>query len=252
MTSTIYLRVHRVDADLCRRAAATSVSDLHEALHAMGHRTLMSSHMRPILVGTRIAGPAVTALCAPGDNLMMHRALSLTQAGDVLVVSCPSETSGAQWGDMAARQALRIGLAGVVVQGAIRDIDMLRELRFPAWSTHISPIHPDKRGHGLVNAPLVCDGVQVCPGDLIVADGDGVVVIPAAMAKAAVERAEARMAAEDRGAEAILSGQIVWDLSGAALSYAAMEVNERDRAWDDPEDQNVDGRALLIRTDRGV
>lgn len=233
MTSTVYLRVNRVDAALCARAAATSVSDLHEALHALGHSALMSSRMRPALAGMRIAGPAVTALCAPGDNLMMHRALSLAEAGDVLVVSCPAETSGAQWGDMAARYAARIGLAGVVVQGAIRDTDTLREMGFAAWSTHVSPIHPDKRGHGLVNAPIVCDGVRVCPGDLVVADGDGVVVVPRALAGEAIARAEARMAAEDRGAEAVANGAKVWDLSGAAASYAGMQIDERDRAWDD-------------------
>lgn len=233
MTSSVYLRVNRVASALCDRAAATSVSDMHEALHALGHPALMSSRMRPVVPGRRIAGPAVTALCAPGDNLMMHRALSLARSGDVLVVSCPAETSGAQWGDMAARYALRLGLAGVVVQGAVRDTDTLRELGLPVWSTHVSPIHPDKRGHGSVNAPIICDGVRVCPGDMVLADGDGVVVVPRAIAEAAVSRAEARTAAEDRGAEVVRDGGMVWDLSGAAASYATLGIEEQDRAWDD-------------------
>ena len=233
MTARIYLRVNRVDAGLCRRAAATSVSDLHEAPYALGHPGLMSSRMRPTLPGTRVAGPAITALSAPGDNLMMHRALSLAQAGDVLVVTCPAETSGAQWGDMAARYAQKIGLAGVVVQGAVRDTDALRELGFPAWSTHISPIHPEKRGHGTVNAPIICDGVRVCPGDLVLADGDGVVVVPAALAAAAVEKAEARKTAEDKGEAAVRTGQRVWELSGAAASYAMLDIEEIDGSWND-------------------
>ena len=183
--------------------------------------------------GQKIAGPAVTAFCWPGDNLMMHRALYLAQPGDVLVVVCQAELSGAQWGDMATRYALNKGLAGVVVQGCARDVDTVRALGLPVWATHIHPIHPDKSGHGYVNAPVVCEGVNVCPGDLIVADGDGVIAVPRAEAARVVAAAQAKMRKEDSMAEAVREGAAVWDLSGAAAIYAKMEIEEVNAAFDD-------------------
>src|SRR5215217_1603072 len=137
-SSKVFLKVNRVSPEVVAQARAA----------------LMSARMRPIAEKQKIAGPAVTAFCAPGDNLMMHRALYLAQPGDVLVVVCTGENSGAQWGDVAARYALKKGLAGVIVQGPIRDTDTLAEFRFPVWSTAISPIRPDKKGHGMVNVPV--------------------------------------------------------------------------------------------------
>ena len=231
--STVYLKVNRVDPALCAKALQASVSDLHEAYYTLGGRGLMSSRMRPNQVGAKIAGPAVTAHSAAADNLMMHRSLYLAQAGDVLVVTCPDETSGAQWGDVAARYALKKGLAGVVIHGSIRDTDMLREIGSAAWSTHVSPIHPDKQGHGSVNAPIVCDGVLVNPGDLIVADGDGVICIDKKMASAVVELALTRMKKEDGLAQKIAAGETPWDLSGAAQSYQTLGIEEMNKAFDD-------------------
>lgn len=232
-SSRVFLRVNRVEAALCAKAREATVSDLHEAAAPRGIGGLMSSRMRPIQKGARIAGPAVTAFCAPGDNLMMHRALYLAQPGDVLVVVCDAETSGAQWGDMAARYALRKGLAGVVVQGCVRDTDTVEALGLPVWSTHVLSIHPDKCGHGFVNTPVVCDGVLVQPGDLVMADGDGVVCVPRREAGKVVEAALARMRKEEEMARAVERGEAVWDLGGSAASYAAMGVEEIDAAFDD-------------------
>jgi len=231
--SKVFLRVNRVDAVLCAQAREVTVSDLHEAAVPRGRGGLMSSRMRPIQKGARIAGPAVTAFCAPGDNLMMHRALYLAQPGDVLVVVCDAETSGAQWGDMAARYALRKGLAGVVVQGCVRDTDTVESLGCAVWATHILSVHPDKHGHGLVNAPVVCDGVLVNPGDLIVADGDGVICVPRAEASTTVQAALTRMRKEEDMAKAVERGEAVWDLGGSAASYATMDIEETDAAFDD-------------------
>jgi 4-hydroxy-4-methyl-2-oxoglutarate aldolase len=231
--STVFLRVNRVAADVARQALDVTVSDLHEAGAARGLGRLMSPNMRPMQKGARIAGPAVTAWCAAGDNLMMHRALYLAQPGDVLVVVCQSATSGAQWGDMAARYALRKGLAGVVVHGCVRDTDTVEALGSKVWATHVSSIHPDKSGHGTVNAPIVCDGVLVNPGDLIVADGDGVVCIARQHAGDVVQAAIGRMKKEDDLALAVQRGEAVWDLSGAAASYAKLDVREIDKAFDD-------------------
>lgn len=232
-SSKIFLRVNRVAAALCAQARKATVSDLHEASVLKGRSGLMSSRMRPLQKGAKIAGPAVTALSAAGDNLMMHRALYLAQPGDVLVVVCDAETSGAQWGDMAARYAIKKGLAGVVVQGCVRDTDTVESLGCAVWATHVLSIHPDKRGHGLVNMPIVCDGVLVNPGDLIVADGDGVVCIPKQEAAETVQEALARMRREQEMARRVERGESVWELGGSAASYAAMDVEEIDAAFDD-------------------
>jgi len=231
--STVYLRVNRVAPEVCKAAVQVSIADIHEAMGPAGRLGLMSPRMRPLNRGLRIAGPAVTAYCAPGDNLMMHRALYLAQPGDVLVAVCQSEGSGAQWGDVAAQYAAHKKLAGVVVQGATRDTDDLERMRFPVWSTAVSPIRPDKRGHGLVNAPVSCDGVIVNPGDLVVADGDGVLVVPRDQAAAVIAAARERQQREEKFSQVIREGGHPWDFSGAAACYASLDVTEIDSAFDD-------------------
>jgi 4-hydroxy-4-methyl-2-oxoglutarate aldolase len=232
-SSKVFTKVNRPPAELVEQAREVTVADVHEAMGTTGRIQLMGPRMRPIGLAQKTAGPAVTAFCWPGDNLMMHRALYLAQPGDVLVVVCQAELSGAQWGDMATRYALKKGLAGVVVQGCVRDVDQVRDLGLPVWSTHIHPMHPDKAGHGFVNTPVVCEGVNVCPGDLVVADGDGVVVVPRADAARVIAAAQAKMRREDELADAVRQGAAVWDLSGAAAIYAGMEIDEIDAAYDD-------------------
>ena len=229
-TSTVYTQVNRVSADICAQALQTSVSDLHEAMggtlakaHTMSHR------MRPLISGVRIAGPAVTAHCPPADNLMMHKSLYLSQKGDVLVVQCPE--SGAQWGDMAAFYAKQKGLAGVVVDGFIRDTDDLIEMQSAVWATKIGPSSPQKIGHGSVNAPIVCDGVYVEPGDLVVANGDGVIVIPRQQAESVVGRALERKNKEDAVRQLILKGEHPWHLHGCDKNYEKLDIQDIQSTW---------------------
>lgn len=232
--SKVYLKVRRVEASVVESAQGVTVADIHESMGVSGRSALLGPRMRPISENQRkIAGPAVTAFCWPGDNLMMHRALYLAQPGDVLVVVCQAELSGSQWGDLATRYALKKGLAGVVVQGCVRDVDQVRSLGLPVWATHIWPVHPDKRGHGFVNAPVVCESVEIRPGDLIVADGDAVIRVPRDSAQTVIRAAQSKMQKEEAVAEKVLAGASVWDLSGAAASYADMEVEEIDAAFDD-------------------
>ncbi|WP_313623876.1 4-carboxy-4-hydroxy-2-oxoadipate aldolase/oxaloacetate decarboxylase [Achromobacter sp.] len=232
--SKVFLKVNRVDAAVVEQAQGVTVADVHEAMGVAGRPALLGARMRPIAEGQRrIAGPAVTAYCWPGDNLMMHRALYLAQPGDVLVVVCQAELSGAQWGDLATRYALEKGLAGVVVQGCVRDVDQVRALGLPVWSTHIWPMHPDKNGHGSVNAPVVCEGVEIRPGDLIVADGDGVVRVPRDEAPRIVDAAIAKMQKEEDVAGRVKAGASVWELSGASTAYARLQIEETNAAFDD-------------------
>src|SRR4051812_44072088 len=180
-----YARNKRVDSPVVERARSCWVSDLHEALGPIAARmATMSERMRPLALGIRMAGAAITVRPAPGDNLFLHRALATAGRDDVLVVAANGE-AGAQWGYLAALYAERIGLAGVIVHGTIRDADQLAQMRYPVWATAISPAHPEKKGAGALNVPVVCDGVLVHAGDLVVADGDGVIVVPRARAATA-------------------------------------------------------------------
>jgi len=230
--AAIYLRVNRVAPELCARARDVTVADIHENSGPLAYAGLMSSRLRRVSGGS-VAGPAITAFCRAGDNLMMHRALSLSKAGDVLVVVCQGESSGAVWGDLATRFAMKRGLAGVVVQGCVRDVDTVRELGFPVWATEISPIHADKGKLGGVNVPVVCGGVLVRPGDLVVANGDGVIVVERAQAERVLIGAEAKMLREEQVAAKIAEGTALWDLTGSAEALAKLGVVEKDTAFDD-------------------
>jgi 4-hydroxy-4-methyl-2-oxoglutarate aldolase len=230
--ATVYLRVNRVGEEICRLAREVTVADLHEATATLGFTGLMSPAIRRVS-GRSTVGPAVTALCRAGDNLMMHRALRLAQAGDVLVVACQGEHSAAQWGDMAARYAMQKGLAGVIVQGCVRDADALAELAFPVWASAVWPIHADKGKPGAVNVPIACGGVIVRPGDLVAADGDGAIVIGREHAAGVVEGALARMRREDDTARGIAQGKHLWELTGSVKKYEALGMTEKDAAFDD-------------------
>ena len=160
----IYTKVPRSDPKLVSEAASYGISDLHEALGASGGRmTLMNGCMRPLNPALRISGHAITAFNYPGDNMMMHKALHLAQEGDVLVLTNGGGVQGALWGELAAVYAKTKNLAGVIVEGSIRDTDALAEMKFPVWFTSISAEHSEKRGPGSVNVPMICAGVLVNP-----------------------------------------------------------------------------------------
>ena len=223
--------MQRPEAPLVERARACAMADLYEALPADARAAaLMSGRMSPLALGIRMAGPAITVRCAPGDNLMMHRALLLAQRGDVLVVD-GGKPSAAQWGMLAEVYAARKGIAGVVVAGCVRDVDYLREQHAAVWCTEISPAHPEKVGPGAINVPIVCAGVGVRPGDLISADADGVLVIPRDMAAPAVAGACARAEHEKQGIAAIEAGRSLFEVHGLHAALARSGVAEIDASW---------------------
>jgi len=226
VTGVVHLEAPALDAALLEAARECAVSDLHEVLPSSERSAAtMSERMRPLALGIRMAGRAITVRPAPGDNLMLHRALKLAHAGDVLVVAADG-VPGAQWGYLAALHAERVGIAGVVVHGNIRDADDLNRMRYPVWSTAIHPAHPEKKAPGEVNVTVLCDGVTVHPGDLVVADGDGVIVVPRALAAEAVAATRRRAAEEKGAAERIAQGATLWDLHDLEARYAALGVHE--------------------------
>lgn len=240
MKPVVYTKVPESDPELVAQAASQGIADLHEALGMSGGRmTLMSPRMRPLCPGRRISGRAVTAYNYPGDNLMMHKALQLAQTGDVLILTNGGGTQGALWGELASTYAQRKQLAGVIVDGSIRDTAALAAMDFPVWFTSISVSHPEKRSAGAVNVPVVCDGVLVNPGDTVVADADGVIVIPRAYLKLAVENAQARKRKEEETRRAIAQGATLLDLFDGDAILRSLGVEIRESTWLDDTRQSA-------------
>ena len=240
INSVIYTRIPLSDRTLVAEAATYGIPDLHEALGVAGGRTgLMGPQMRPLNAGLRIAGPAVTVYCYPGDNLMMHKALHLAESGQVVVVTNGGGVQGALWGDLAAIYARNKGLAGAIIEGNIRDSEALMQLRDPLWFTGIWAGHPEKKGNvGAINVPIVCAGTLVNPGDIVVADGDGVLVIPRRHLRMAVEGARARQERDIETRKRLASGGALHDLAGIDDVLKTVGVVVRETTWLDDEIAN--------------
>jgi len=232
MNPIICTRIPLPDPALVAEAAKYAIADLHESLGAVqGRMALMSACMRPLLDGRRISGAAVTSHNFPGDNLMIHVALNLAQRGQILVLANGGGTQGALWGDVACTFAAKKGLAGVIADGPVRDVEALRRMKFPVWSTSISPSHPEKRGPGSVNVPIVADSVLVEPGDVIVADDDGVLVIPQSHLARAVEGARERATKEVAIRARIEAGESLFEILNMEAAVRAAGIEQVDKTW---------------------
>jgi 4-hydroxy-4-methyl-2-oxoglutarate aldolase len=168
---------------------------------------------------------------------MIHAALNLATEGQVLVFTNGGSSQGALWGDVACGFAMKKRVAGAVVDGAVRDTDAIREMGFPVWATAISVEHPEKRGPGAVNVPVVLGGVLVEPGDIVVGDADGVLVIPRKLLAHAVEGAEKRAAFEVQFRARIAAGELPLDILGLREIIDGLGIDQRDGTWQDDADR---------------
>jgi 4-hydroxy-4-methyl-2-oxoglutarate aldolase len=211
----------RPDADVVRRLGAQGVATVHEAQNRTG---LMRPYMRPIYPTARLSGPAVTVSCAPGDNLMIHAAVEVCKPGDVLVVTTFAESTDGFFGELLATSLRAHGVAGLIIDAGVRDVADLTAMEFPVWSKAISAQGTVKATPGWVNTDVVCAGVTVHPGDVIVADMDGVVVVAQELAAEVAVLGEARIAKEEKSRQELKAGVLSLDRSGLRAKLVAMGV----------------------------
>jgi 4-hydroxy-4-methyl-2-oxoglutarate aldolase len=211
VNETVVRNIRRADTAVVESLGRLGVATVHEAQGRIG---LMQPYMRPLWRGARIAGSAVTALCHPGDNWMIHVAVEVLRPGDVLIVACSSESTDGAFGELLATSLKAHGAKGVVLDMGCRDAHEIAEMRFPLWSRAISAKGTVKATIGSVNVPVVCAGVQVHPGDVVVADDDGVVIVRRADAETVVKVGEEREKKEAASRARLGKGELGLDIYG--------------------------------------
>lgn len=221
MKPTVVRNVNRTDALVVKTLGDLGVATVHEAQARTG---LMRPYMRPIYPTAKAAGNAITISCHPGDNIMIHAAIEFCRQGDILIVTTTSESTDGMFGELLAESARAHGVVGLIIDAGVRDVRDLTEMQFPVWSKAVSAQGTVKASPGSVNVPVVCAGAIVRPGDVIVADADGVVVIKRESAAEVARLAGERFAKEQKTRERLKAGELGVDFYGLRTKLAELGV----------------------------
>jgi 4-hydroxy-4-methyl-2-oxoglutarate aldolase len=227
MKPRIFRKICRPDAEAIKLLGDLGVATVHEAQSRTG---LMRPWMRPIYPTAKMSGAAVTVSCQPGDNLMIHAAVEVCQAGDVLVVTTTAESTDGMFGDLLATSLQARGVRGLVIDAGVRDVADLTTMQFPVWSKAISAQGTVKATAGSVNIDVVCAGAIVRPGDVIVADADGVVVVPRERAAEVAQLSDQRRIKEEKSRERLRAGELGLDMYGLRAKLKELGVEYIDEA----------------------
>jgi 4-hydroxy-4-methyl-2-oxoglutarate aldolase len=228
MKPVIYRKIRRSDPEVMKLLGELGVATVHEAQGRLG---LMKPYMRPIYASAKIGAPAVTVSCQPGDNLMIHAAVEVCQPGDVLVVTTTAESTDGMFGELLASSLRARGVAGLIIDAGVRDVADLTAMEFPVWAKAISAQGTVKATAGFVNVPVVCAGAIVNPGDVIVADVDGVVVVPREKVAAVAKSSDERRIKEEKNRERLRAGELGLDMYNLRAKLTELGVEFVDEAY---------------------
>ena len=221
MKPTIVRNISRADAGVIEQLGALGVATVHEA---QGRSGLLRPYMRPIYPTARLAGSAITISCQAGDNLMIHAAIEICRPGDVLVVTTTSESTDGMFGELLAVSARAHGVVGLLIDAGVRDVADLTTMAFPVWAKAIHAQGTVKATAGSVNVPVVCAGAPIAPGDVVIGDVDGVVVVPKAKAVDVAKAGADRAAKEEKSRARLKNGELGLDFYGLRAKLAELGV----------------------------
>ena len=225
MKHKIVRNIARAQPELIETLGRQGVATIHEA---QGRAGLMRPYMRPIYPSARMAASAVTVSCQPGDNLMIHAAIEVCRPGDALVVATTSESTDGMFGELLATSCRAHGIVGLVIDAGVRDVADLTEMDFPVWSKAVSAQGTVKSSPGSVNVEIVCAGAPIRPGDVIVGDQDGVVVVKRETAAEIARLGAARIEKEEKSRELLKAGELGVDFYGLRVKLKELGVEYTD------------------------